>query len=804
LPLLTGMLAVLWSLGLMSRLGVPLDVFNATTPILILAVAAGHAVQILKRYHEEYERLVATSMDPRAANKQAVIESLARVGPVMLVAGIVAAVSFLSLTVFEIASIRTFGIFAACGILGALMLELTLIPALRSLMKPPRHAIARREPGRIQRLMGPLTDLILGKGTRIAVIAGLVAVIAAAGAMRLRVDDGFRNQFSANIPTMQDDRQLNERFGGTNALYVLVESDTPNRMQDPEVLRAIDGMQKLMERNPMVGKTLSIADFIRRMNRAMHGDDPAFDAVPAQHDLIAQYLFLYANGGNPGDFDTYVDYDYKHANIWGFLREHDTVKLTALVHQLEAHAKANMPSDVRVSFGGSVAQGTAIHEIILKAKLLNMLQLCGVVFVLTALVFRSLIAGLLVLVPLAATVLFNFGLMGWTGIPLDISNSITSAMAVGIGADYVIYFLFRLREEQVHAGSFEQALRRTLETAGSAIFFVAAAVAAGYSVLLFSQGFWTHIWMGILISSAMIVSALAALTLVPLMIKRLQPGFIGKPRVVPAGAPAAAMLMLALALGLPLAAPDAGAQTQGPSADEVMSKNFVVDKVAGSRSRVAMTLRNKQGQERLRDSLNFTRLQANGVDNQRLVRFVTPADVKGTAILLAEHARADDDMWIYLPALKKVRRLVASNKKDSFAGSDFSYGDVIGYAVDDWRHQMVGEEQVGGEACYIVESVPKSEAVRDNTGYAKRRSWIGKTRAVLVKFAAWDAEGQPLKEAQYSEFRAGDKPGKWIAMRIHASNLQTGHQTEIVFSDYRVDELPPVEVFSTRSLESGG
>jgi len=799
LPMVTGMLAVLWSLGFMSRLGVPLDVFNATTPILILAVAAGHAVQMLKRYQEEYARLHNEGLDPKAANRQAVIESVAHVGPVMVVAAGVAAASFLSLMVFEISSIRTFGIFSAAGIVGALILELTLIPALRSWMRPPRRAAETQANGRVVKLMKSVGSAVLDRPRTIAVTAGVIAVIALIGASRVRVDDAFRNQFSATIPTMKDDAHLNSSFGGTNAMYVLIEGDAPGRIQDPAVQQAMSGMQRLMESDKMVGKTISIVDFVKRMNRAMHADDPKFDVVPTDHDLIAQYLFLYSNGGDPGDFDTYVDNDYRYANIWGFLRDHDTGKLEALVTKLKAYAVEHMPPGVRVSFGGSVAQGAAIHEIIVKSKALNMLQLAAVIFVLTTLVFRSFQAGLLVLAPLVATVLFNLGLMGWTGIPMDIANSITSAMAVGIGADYVIYFLFRLREEKRRTDSFEDALQKTLQTAGVAIFFVAAAVAAGYSVLLFSVGFWTHIWMGILISSAMLVSAASALTVVPLIIGRLRPAFVGsgaKPAL--SATASAAVLMGVLALG---AAGDSRAQSA--SADEVMARNFLVDKVGGSRSRVTMTLRNSQGQERIRDSENLTRLQPGTTDSQRLVRFSSPADVKGTAILLVEHPKADDDMWIYLPALKKVRRLVSSNKKDSFAGSDFSYGDVIGHQPSDWKHQLTGSEDVGGEACFVVESTPATPAVRDSTGYSKRKTWVSKSRLATVKFIAWDAENQPLKEATFSEFRQGDKPDRWVAMHIRAKNLQSGHQTELLFRDYRIEADVSPEKFSAGALESG-
>src|SRR5262249_2645850 len=131
-----------WGLGFMGAMHLPLDIFNAPTPILILAVAAGHAVQLLKRYYEEYARIERRGATPaHEANDTAVIQSLCSVGPVTLIAGSVAALGFFSLTVFEIETIRTFGIFTGLGILSAVALEMTFIPAVRSLLPPPRGAL---------------------------------------------------------------------------------------------------------------------------------------------------------------------------------------------------------------------------------------------------------------------------------------------------------------------------------------------------------------------------------------------------------------------------------------------------------------------------------------------------------------------------------------------------------------------------------------------------------------------------------------------------------------------------------------
>jgi outer membrane lipoprotein-sorting protein len=176
--------------------------------------------------------------------------------------------------------------------------------------------------------------------------------------------------------------------------------------------------------------------------------------------------------------------------------------------------------------------------------------------------------------------------------------------------------------------------------------------------------------------------------------------------------------------------------------------------------------------------------------------------VKGTAILTIEHADQDDDIWVYLPALKKVRRLVAANKKDSFAGTDFSYGDVIGHKVEEWEHRLLGEEEVDGQPCYVIESLPRDETVKSNSGYARHHSWVRKDNFVTIKEEFWDEAGQPLKAFRGLAVRLVDPDrGKWRPMRLEATNLQTDHHTVIQFDDFQVNQHPADEFFTPRSLE---
>ncbi len=807
LPLVTAGLAVAWSVGVMGASGIPMDVFNSATPILILAVATGHAVQLLKRYYEEYYRLRSTTdLTPRVANNQAVVASLMRVGPVMIVAGLVASLGFFSLMIFKISTVRTFGIFTGIGVLAALILEMTFIPALRSILSPPSDADRKREQTKRiwYRVTAKMADWVTGPARRrIYIGLALFVLLAMLGMNRVVVDNSIKSYFAPELGFEQDDRALNGRLGGTNTLYLFIEGQAEDAIKNPKTLRAMEELQRFLETQPYVGKTVSIADFLKRMNQALHEDDPAFFIIPDSQELVSQYLLLYSMSGEPGDFDSYVDYGYRSANMTVFLKTDSSAYVEKLIEKINAYTATHFDPEVHIGIGGSVPQGAALNEVMVYGKVLNIMQIAAVVFIISSLIFRSVVAGMLVLLPLLIAVLTNFGLMGWSGILLNTSTSLISAMAVGIGADYAIYLIYRLREELMNGVEEIIAVRTVITTAGQAILFVAIAVSAGYGVLLLSFGYNLHKWLAILIAAAMMMSSLSALLLIPALILSFRPNFIFRRIAVRNNSLTAAAATLALALSLSLqphqaeAAPAAGAELM-----EIMEKNFIVSKVPDSVADATFTLINKTGQERVRKTFGTTKLQENGIDNMRMTRFLSPPDVKGTVSLLIEHADKDDDIWIYLPALKKVRRLVSNNKKDSFVGTDFSYADVIGYKVGEWHYTLLKEETIDGQPCYVVEAIPKNEAVQSSNGYSKRIGWLRKDNFMTVKSEFWDESGQMLKVSTFTDIQLVDqKRGKWQAMRLEANNLQTGHRTIIKFDNFKANQQVKDEFFTTRYME---
>ena len=530
LPLVTALVAVIWALGILAFTGQPMDVFNASTPILILAIAAGHAVQILKRYYEEFSVLKRSSPDlpAREMSRQAVLISLSKVGPVMVVACAVAALGFFSLIIFDIKSIRTFGIFTGSGVIAALILELTLIPALRSVLPPPGDKEFRREKERSfwDSIVDKFYYLASEKRRQVYIVSAGLILLLSAGGYFLEINSAAKSYYSKSVRARSDDEKLNKSMAGTNTIFMLVDSGVQDGIKNPSVLAGMDKMQQFFEKESYVGKSISMVNFIKQMNQSMNEDKREMYSIPASQELVAQYLLLYSNSGEPGDFDSYVDNDYQKANLQVFMKTDSTKVIDDLAKRAQAYAQTVFPATVKTSIGGGATGGAALNEVMVREKILNILQIMGAVFLVSSLVFRSFTAGFLILVPLIAAVFVNFGVMGLLGIPLNISTALVSAMAVGIGADYGIYMSYRMREELRSNLNEKEAIEKSFKSAGKAALFVSSAVAGGFGVLMLSNGFMMHIWMGFLIALAMLVSSVAALTIFPSLILTLRPKFI--------------------------------------------------------------------------------------------------------------------------------------------------------------------------------------------------------------------------------------------------------------------------------------
>jgi len=215
---------------------------------------------------------------------------------------------------------------------------------------------------------------------------------------------------------------------------------------------------------------------------------------------------------------------------------------------------------------------------------------------------------------------------------------------------------------------------------------------------------------------------------------------------------------------------------------------------------LTMTLENSSGQKRVRTIEGWEREMSED-EEQRFSRFLEPADVKDTTLLTYDYEHQDDDIWLYLPALKKVKRILASNKSDYFMGSDFTYEDMENIDLVNWTYTLAAPEVVDGVECHVLDAAPNNDKERAETAYSKMRYWIGIEDYLFRKVEYYDKKDRLSKRLITTDIRAiSDTDSRKRAHRLDMQNLLTEHKTRIEMSKLELDVTVDDEVFSQRSL----
>ena len=259
-------------------------------------------------------------------------------------------------------------------------------------------------------------------------------------------------------------------------------------------------------------------------------------------------------------------------------------------------------------------------------------------------------------------------------------------------------------------------------------------------------------------------------------------------------------LLASFGLGLAPSLPEA--HGAGPSAREIMDKVALTRKLDGSEAVVKMIIVSEQGQTRERKITMATKLFDGGKTEKRIYRFLSPADVQGTGVLVFDYETQADDVWIYLPALRKTRRIVSSQKSQSFMGSEFTYGDLNIPPLDDFNYTLVKEEDYGGESCFVIDILPKKPETGSEEGYSKKTFWVSKTKFAVRKGLFYDAGGALLKELKTDDIKLLDpKKNRYRAMKMEMTNKKNSRKS--VFVSEKVTLAPDTkdEFFTPRYLE---
>ena len=522
LPLLSVGIACIWTFGLMSLVNVPLTMISTALPVALMAVGVGYGVHIIENVFSEYSL--------GNTGREVIKSSVTRIVAPVLIAGLTEVASFLSLVSIWVVPLTQFGMLSAFGFCVAMFLVLTFIPAVLSTIdargkkyRPHHHTSSDL----VSPILKKLSYISLHKRGWVFAICFAVFVVAVILGRHVRSDFNLAENFRERSPIRKADMILNDHFGGTSQYNVVIKGKKADDIKDPAVLNEMSRLQEELKGLEGVGKVVSITDFIKRMNQAMHDGDPAYYTIPESKELVAQYLLLYSFSGGGDELDSFVTYDYSQGQILLQMKSQSgylTQDVVDLVDRFEKE-EHNAPQIAGFITTGLAMLAKEFNHIIVKSQIQSFILSVILCFLVTVIIFRSFKLGVYSMVPLLIPITLDFGIMGATGMTLNAATATVASIDIGLGIDYCIHFLSRYRHEIRLGRTVPQAIDITMNTTGRAIIYNALAISAGFLVLVPSQ-FAIISQMGILVAVDMMTIAISAMTFLPAVLMIFPPKLV--------------------------------------------------------------------------------------------------------------------------------------------------------------------------------------------------------------------------------------------------------------------------------------
>jgi hypothetical protein len=629
------------------------------------------------------------------------------------------------------------------------------------------------------------------------------SAVAAVGAAQLRIDRSQVDNFAADEPIRIADETINRTFAGTAFLDVVVETDQVDGLLDSRRMTKIADLQQYFEGLPHVQKTVSIADYIGLLHNAiaqLPGDRGR--EMPPADDAIAQYLLVYESSGDPSDFDEEIDIDYRHALIRGALNEHHFSANRRTVEDLQRYIaeefnepgmSAMLAGDVNVSYHWM----TSLQQSHFAGVGLSL----GLVLLTSVFVFRSISAGLVSILPVSFAVLVLYACMGYLNIYLEPATSMFAAIALGVGVDFAIHLVDRLRIAlALHDEDIDKAVNHALPQTARACYFNSMALGLGFSVLMLSD-LPTLQRFGGLVTVAALSSYVAALVVVPAFFAAGRA--VSRRAFVPArGAVIRAGVFAALLIAAILFV-EVGHAAE-PEGIDIARRVAARQEGAAAKRNIHMLVTDRRGRSRERRALVLKRNDADA--RWTRIIYLAPKSVRDVSFLSHDYHRPDmgDERWLYLPAARKVRRIPSTDRGDYFLGTDFTYEDMqseLKFELSDYTFHYEGRQAQADTVRHVLSGSPVDDRTAKELGYGAFTAIVDEASWMPVQVDFYDLDQARLKTIFVHKVERID--GIWTATDIEAVNHQTGHKTRFVFRDIEYPaELPPA-FFDARTMGRG-
>ena len=531
-PMIVAVASVVWSMGLLIMTGNTVHIMSSMIPIFLIPIAVLNSIHIISEFHDRYQKY--------KHKKTTIRNTIMELFTPMLFTSLTTVVGFLSLATTPIPPVRVFGIFVAFGIFAAWILSLTFNPAFAVLIsdKTLRNFGKKdEEHGPFSKIMHVFRDFTKSYYRYILGGAVVVAIIAVVGLMKIQVNDNPVKWFKKNHPLRVADETMNKHLAGTYMNYLVIDTEEPDGIKNPELLRYIEHLQRHLEDNRIVGTTSGITDIVKKVRFELFNQDKEKYDIPDNQDEVAQDLFLYEiSGGDPDDLFKMVTSDYDKANLWVQMTEGDNQSVSSVIKDAEEFMKNNPPPvEIKANWAGLPYINIVWQEKMVGGMRSALLSSFVVVFIMMIFLFRSFILGLISMLPLTLTIMAIYAAIGYIGKPYDMPVAVLSSLTLGLSIDFAIHFIQRTKYIHQRTGNFKDTFSEMFEGLARAISRNVLVIAIGFVPMFFST-LVPYVTVGSFFFAIMMVSGAVTMLILPsifiVMQKKLFPTFEVQPETV--------------------------------------------------------------------------------------------------------------------------------------------------------------------------------------------------------------------------------------------------------------------------------
>lgn len=768
------------AMGFGGWIGFPMTPPTATVPTIVLTLAIADSIHIIVSMFRAMQK---QAMDKKAA----IIESLRiNIQPVFLTS-LTTIIGFLSLNFSDAPPFWHLGNMTAFGIGAAFVYSIFFLPALLMILpirckKNPKEKTTQKD------TMDKFADFVIRK--RAFLLIACIVSFTAIGSMvsKIELNDQFVQYFDESVSFRPDSEFMMKHLTGIYTLEFSLPAKQQYTISDTEYLTHLTSLTEWLRKQPEVYNVYSMSDIFKRLNKNMHGDNESWYKTPDSNALAAQYLLLYEMSLPYGlDLNDRINIDKTASRISITISDMSTNELRAFKGRVEGWIVDNTPSYMHTKATSPVIMFAYISErninSMIKGNLISILLISLCIMV----ALRNVKIGLISLIPNLTPVFIGYGLWGLFVGEINMAVAIASAVSLGIIVDDTVHFLSKYQRARNEKGyNSHDAIRYAFSTVGTALVLTTVILTFGFSALG-QSAFQLNSYLGLL-TALVVVSALVAdfFLLPPLLIfieerfnrkketntmKKTLPllliGYIiisssyahaekNKDTLLSSGTPQE----IGYAIALELDERDTGFKDQSAT--------------------LTMTLRNAYGEEHSRSMRNKTLENPDlNTGDKSIIIFDNPRDLKGTALLSHAQILDPDNQWLYLPALKRVKRISSKNKSGPFLGSEVSYEDITANEIGKYNWTHLKLDPCGDLECFLLETTPKYKY----SGYTRRLVWVDTEAFRLQKIEFYDRKNELLKTQTFHGYKQYLNKF-WRADKWSTVNHQTNKSTDLNFNKY--------------------